>query len=485
MRSRLAQFLSAALQRDRMITPGDRLGVAVSGGADSIALLRLLVEIRERLGISLVVLHFDHQLRPDSASDARFVEKLARTFQIPFIESSGDVKAAATRHKWNLEDAARRLRYQFFAKVIEQGRVTRVAVAHTMDDQAETVLARILRGAGPAGLAAIYPVAGHIIRPLLGIRRAALRKYLDDLGQSWREDATNRDTSRQRARIREHLLPLLERDFSPRAVEHLANLARLSAEEGRFWDALIEDRFAVSAHRRPSGVAIAVEALLTPLPLVSEHHALRSVTERLIRRLYQEMRGDRLQLTSSHIEQVIRLATLSSSGRRLELPGGVRVTRNFGELVFSRDKAAPPRRARSKTERGTVGYRYVVKLKDRGTTDVSVPELGTRFRLKVIDWPQRARETTLRSVLDAGRLSNPLILRSWHPGDGYCPLGRRKRRKLKEMLRSARVAAGERSLWPVLESGGQVVWAKGMVPAADCSVGDETCAGLLIEERNL
>jgi tRNA(Ile)-lysidine synthase len=284
--------------------------------------------------------------------------------QIPFIESGADVKAAAKRHKWNLEDAARRLRYEFFAKVVEQGRATRIAVAHTMDDQAETVLARILRGSGPSGLAAIHPVAGHIVRPLLGFRRSELRKYLADLGQSWREDSTNRDISRQRARIRENLLPLLERDFSPRAVEHLANLARLFAEEGRFWDALIEDRFTACVVRKAAGASIAIRDLLSPLPLTNSTGAasqpLRSVTERLIRRLYQEVRGDRLQLASAHIEQVIRLATVSSSGRRIELPGGVRVARNFDNLLFSREKAAPQesrtiRKAAPKTERHPPG----------------------------------------------------------------------------------------------------------------------------------
>ncbi len=131
-----------------------------------------------------------------------------------------------------------------------KARATRVVVAHTADDQAETVLAHILRGTGPAGLAGIYPSVGSVVRPLLGERREDLREYLRGVGQDWREDSTNRDLSKQRARIREQLLPLLERDFSPRAVDHLAGLAELAREEEVFWNALVDDRFRALVRRR-------------------------------------------------------------------------------------------------------------------------------------------------------------------------------------------------------------------------------------------
>ena len=243
------RMLTRAIERSGLLLAGDRVGVAVSGGADSVALFRLLMAARSRLGITLAVLHFDHALRRESADDANFVEALARAHDIPFRGVRENVAAIAARNKWNLEDGARRLRYEFFNEAIRQGSVSRVAVAHTMDDQAETVLARILRGTGPAGLAGIRPDAadGKIVRPLLEARRADLRAYLESIGQAWREDATNRDISRQRARIREKLLPLLESDFSPRAVERLASLACLSREEAAFWNALTEDRFAALA----------------------------------------------------------------------------------------------------------------------------------------------------------------------------------------------------------------------------------------------
>src|SRR5579871_4201984 len=160
----LAQRILHAIEHHRMFRAGDRIGVGVSGGADSVALLRLLEQLREPLGIGLAVLHFNHQLRGAEAdADEAFVASLAAERGFEFLTGRGDVATAAREHGWNLEDAARRMRYGFFEAAVREGKVTRVAVAHTADDQAETVLARLIRGTGPAGLAAIYPVKGHVV----------------------------------------------------------------------------------------------------------------------------------------------------------------------------------------------------------------------------------------------------------------------------------------------------------------------------------
>lgn len=491
----LEQRVLACIRETRMLAPGDRAGVAVSGGADSVALLRLLESLRESLGITLIVVHFDHGLRgADSEADARFVEELARARGLEFVLDREDVAAAAARHKWNLEDAARRLRYAFFERLVAEGRVTRVVVAHTADDQAETVLAHMLRGTGPAGLAGIYPVAGPVVRPLLRERRENLRGYLRSLGQDWREDVTNLDVRRLRARIRQRLLPLLERDFSPQVVNHLAGLARLAREEETFWAALVEDRFRALVQRSGANLEIRVHDLLAPMavsrdgaaPAGEETAALRALTERLIRRLYQEMRGDRRGLTAHHVEQVIHLASQSASGRRVELPGGIVVARNFDGLMISRTRrmGTPLRPSEAAAPAGA--YRHDVSLPDRGTVRISVPESGTLFCLKVVDWPIAQRDTKRECpALDAGLLRAPLILRNWQPGDAYRPLGHRRIRKLKEMFRLRRVLSEERALWPVIESGGRVAWARGMPPADEFCAREGTRAGVLIEEHPL
>jgi tRNA(Ile)-lysidine synthase len=490
----LESRLLANIRQTRVLRAGDRVGVAVSGGADSVALLRILESLRGRLGITLLVLHFDHGLRDaESDGDARFVAELALARRLECVIERGEVAAIAVRNKWNIEDAARRLRYAFFERLVAERRATRVVVAHTADDQAETVLAHMLRGTGPTGLAGIYSAVGSVVRPLLAERRQDLRKYLRQIGQTWREDSSNADARRLRARIRQQLLPVLESDFSPQIIGHLATLANLARAEGVFWNALVEDRFRAVVKTREARLEISVRDLLGPMNLSSDPRSeareraepghlatpLRALTERLVRRLYQGVRGDRQGLGFAHVEQVIHLASESVSGRRLELPGGIIVERNFGGLIFSQQQV---RRSR-KNSHPSDAYQYIVSLPRQGVTTVSVPELNRRFCLKVIDWPFAARDTKRDSAaLDADRLRAPLIFRNWRPGDRYRPRGHRRSRKLKEMFLVGRIPSCDRAHWPVLESGGDLAWAKGMPAADEFCIREGTRAGVVIEE---
>ena len=212
----LAQRVTRYIRHRKLLHPGDRVGVAVSGGADSVALLRLFLELRAELGVVLSVVHFDHKLRgAESDADQQFVADLASQNKLDFHCESGDVARYSTAKRLSLETAAREMRYGFFKRLLLEGRMTRVATAHTLHDQAETVLLRIIRGAGTRGLAGIYPwlsvsssqfsacnrsaiehreqACASIVRPLLGVRRSEVEAYLASLGQSWREDSSNRD----------------------------------------------------------------------------------------------------------------------------------------------------------------------------------------------------------------------------------------------------------------------------------------------------
>jgi len=487
----LERQLLNSIRRTGMILPGDRVGIGVSGGADSVSLFRLLEALRKDLGVTLLILHFDHCLRgEESAADAQFVQSLARDHHFEFICDRADVSAFAKKHRLNLEDAARRLRYAFFERIVAESRVTRVAVAHTADDQAETVLARLLRGTGPSGLAGIYPLLGPVVRPLLDYRREQLRDYLRSLRQPWREDTTNTDISRQRAQIRSQLLPVLERDFSPAIVQRLNDLARLSREEHEFWNALVEDRFAsLSRTKGHRAIAITHADLLSPLPFhrVAALHSgaaapVKSLTERLIRRLYRGARGDYRDLTAKHVERVFQLAEQGTSGQQLDLPGGILVQRNFDEIIFSaRATPGTPRRS-SATNLVAPAYHYTVSVPASGTAYLSIPELGTRLFLKVIDWSSQQRDTIRDDALDADLLPRTLTLRNWQPGDAYRPRGRRQRHKLKELFLSRRVPRTQRSSWPVIEADGRIVWSRGMPPAADFCVREGTRFGVLVDE---
>ncbi|MHB8754181.1 MAG: tRNA lysidine(34) synthetase TilS [Candidatus Acidiferrales bacterium] len=472
-----------------MLRAGNKLGLAISGGADSVALLRLFDELRGELGITLRVLHFNHQLR-GTASDAdeAFVKSLAHAHGIECITESADVAAMARRDGWNLEDAARRMRYDFFATALSRGAADRVATAHTADDQAETVLTRIVRGTGLAGLSSIHPIRGKIIRPLIEVRRNDLRAFLAERQQEWREDATNRDTQRLRARVRHRLLTELEQNFSASITERLCDLAALARDDEQFWSALVEERFEQLVSRGSRGFSVDVKYLLSPMP-DSQHqrvlnvNSCRALTQRLVRRLYAESVHGEGQLSRKHVEQVIRFAVYGSSGRKLQLPGGVIVEREFDRMVFRSGGDDLEAKRGNRASHPSQSYEYELSFYNARSTAISIPELGRSFRLKMIDWPNAERDTRRQGVvLDAERLCAPLVLRNWNPGDAYQPFGRQRTRKLARMFIEGRISVTERALWPVLTSAGRVAWADRMPVAQEFSATDVTRTGLWIVE---
>jgi tRNA(Ile)-lysidine synthase len=488
------------IDRHAMIRPGDRIGIGVSGGADSVALLRIFAELRTPLGISVLVLHFHHQLRGAEADeDERFVKALAEEFDLEFESGRGDVAGEARLHGWNVEDAARRLRYRFFASASAARGLKRVAVAHTANDQAETVLAHLLRGTGLTGLAGIYPSAGLIIRPLLELGREELRGFLSDLGQPWREDATNQDISRVRARIRHQLIPLLLRDFDVAAVTRLSRLAKHARENETFWRWLEDERFHSLVSRESSGaISLRVEDLLSPLPTLipsagntngepeSTSAPTIALSRRLVRRIFSELQGGREQLTSRHVDSVMDLATRSQSGARIDLPG-VCIERIFDRLSFTRLLAALDPSQDGESSRRNCEFAYSVSRPGRlESASIVVTEISRRFNLKMVDWPPAQSDTVVGwGALDFDRVQWPLVLRNWRPGDSYRPHGSRRVRKLKRLLLESRVPRSARGSWPVLTSDGKVIWASGHPVAEEFAPHPGTQTGLMIGEEEI
>ena len=299
------------------------------------ALLRLLTKMRAELGVVVSVVHFNHKLRRKASdADEKFVTALAERLGVTLHVGNADVAGKAKREKANLEDAARRARYGFFARLADQGVVDVVATAHTMDDQAETVLAHILRGTGIAGLAGIHPVAGCVVRPLLSFRREELRKFLRAQKQSWREDATNRDTAKVRARMRKKLLPLLEKEFNPAAIEHIAGLAARAREQAAFVEHLSRQLFERLVVLDGSVARIGIAELLNPLKF-AEAEGCDVLRAKLILDIVESLRQRRGQISAGHINAIVQLARKEESGKRLQLPGGVDVLRERDALAFA------------------------------------------------------------------------------------------------------------------------------------------------------
>ncbi len=490
MRQSLVSRVQSAIEKQAFVRAGERVGVAVSGGADSVALLLLLVELRKQLGIVLSVVHFNHKLRgKDSDADEKFVAKLAEKHGLAFHAGRADIAAKAKRNRANVEDTARRARYQFFARLVEDGRVDKVAVAHTADDQAETVLAHILRGTGLAGLGGIHPELGHVVRPLLGVRRAGLRAYLRSKKQTWREDATNRDTTRMRARIRKKLMPILEKQFQAAVVEHLATLAELAREDEAFLGALADDHMRRCVENDTGSAKISAADLLnfsrkkdftTEGTERTEEEAEKNfaICRRIVRRIVGELKPREGQLNAAHVRSILELAESGENGKCLSLPGGVEVRREQDSLIFCAGDAVAKANRRKPLE-----FARAINL--HGTqVDVSVPELGCVFRFRVIDWPAKRGDTIEKGfVLDRDALQSPLVLRNWRPGDKLRPCGHRSAHKLKRLLNQKRVSRWEREGWPVLTSGGLLAWARGFPAAAEFAASDKTRSGVVITEE--
>jgi len=518
VRATFAQRVLTAIQKQELFAAGSRVGVAVSGGADSVALLRLLLELQDELGVVLSVAHLNHKLRGKASdADEKFVAKLAETHGLTLHVECVNVSAKARREKANLEDAARRARYDFFARLVAEKKVERVAVAHTADDQAETVLAHILRGTGLAGLGGIHPETGSVVRPLLHVRRAELRAYLRSKKQKWREDATNQDMSRMRARIRKKLLPLLERQFQPATAEHLVALAEFAREDERFLDRITRQRCDAVAKQEANGVRVAIVDLASPMEkgdfnseetdgITNSSEKRRktekfdALTKRMLRRLIEMARVEAAprgsQITAQHVAAVLELGRHGESGKTLQLPGGVDVRRERDELVFlqhvgtkSRDtRTANAKHAEAMVPSGIdeakpATYEHQIDIQN-GTATLTVPQVSCVFRFRVIDWPTNRGETRESgAVLDRDRLRGPLVLRNWRPGDRLQPSGHQKAHKLKRLLNEKHVSRWAREGWPVVTSAGTLVWARGFPVAAGFAAGETTRQAVAIAEE--
>jgi tRNA(Ile)-lysidine synthase len=458
----LAQSVLAYVRKHDLIHPGDRVAVAISGGADSVALLRLMLELRDELGIILSIVHLNHQLRgPDSDADEQFVRELAKAHDLEITCESRDVKSFASERKLSLEAAAREARYEFFGRVL-QSAANRLATAHTLDDQAETVLLKLTRGAGTRGLAAVFPqlVVGRgssivdsearnrpaIVRPLLGTRRSQLRNYLDEIGQPWREDATNQDLRHARNRIRHEILPQLERDLNPSVAEALAETAEIARAEEEYWSAEMRRLLPQIVSQRGGSVALEIPALHS-LPLALQRRLVRAAAESV-----------GLTLRFSHVEEALSLAR---QGESAALPNGWTVTRHAGELIF--EACSGP----------THAYEYPLAVPGK----IKIAEAALALEVALI---KQESTPACDGLLDSRFAGHALIVRNWRPGERFWPAHTKQPKKIKELLQDRHITGVEKRLWPVIASGDEIVWVRGFGVGRDFQA--KSASAILIRE---
>jgi tRNA(Ile)-lysidine synthase len=454
------------ISRYNMLRPGGRVVAAVSGGADSVFLLHSLSQLAPRLNATLAgVAHLNHKLRGDaSEEDERLVACMAKSLGVPYYRE----EARLIQTGGNLEQACRRARLEFFSNLIREGKADRIATGHTRDDQAETVLFRMLRGSGLTGLAGILPVTGEgLIRPLLNTSRAQIEEFLNARGIPWREDASNSDPRFARNRIRHTLLPQLEREWNPDLRESLARIADLAGEEERSWRAKIEGLFqkmlaGKTAVERCGGVEISTDAL-SRLP--------KAVARRLVRRLIRQAGGGAAEF--EHVERTVELARGERGSGCLELPG-LLVVRSFHWLRF-----APAGSGNAEPE--AMQIKVVPGFRGRYPWD------NGRVCLELTETPLAATESgsvaCVRLKWKGNETSARLELRGWRDGDRYRPRGRSRDQKLKEMFQKARVPSWKRGFWPIVTNGSKILWAREFGPAEDPGLSGGSGAWLRIWEE--
>jgi tRNA(Ile)-lysidine synthase len=361
--------------------------------------------------------------------------------RVPVAESGG-----------NLEQAARRARHQFFSHLIKDGVANRVATGHTADDQAETVLFRLLRGSGLAGLSGILPVTREgIVRPLLDVTRADVVEFLRARDFDWREDASNRDARFARNRIRHSLLPQLAREWNPHVSESFAHLADLAREEEQWWREEISRMAQDLLIPTQGGIEIDANRLAA-LP--------KAVARRLVRSACPLSPG------FSAVERILDLAAQPEGKGKLELPGLV-VIRSFDWLRFT----PPGRPSRPEPIHPKVPGRY------------PWPGGAAQVCFEIAEG-NRARTGCASLKLREGRLPAPLELRSWSAGDHYRPAGHSRDQKIKELFQAARIPSWRRQFWPIVASGSKILWVRGFGAAAELAAEDQPGSVLRIWEEN-
>ena len=567
----LTERVLGHIRRDELLRAGDRVGVAVSGGIDSVALLRLLLELRDELGIVLSIVHFNHKLRgADSDADEAFVSELARAHDLEFQVDRDDVAGRAREENLSVETAARELRYGFFRYLLGEenpsgaeaqvhgevedrsaqsaappkgetqglkpgsgepllrgaeasvfhssaesralpkpARFDKIVTGHTLDDQAETVLMRLIRGAGMRGLGGIYPrlpvedddgeLCGEIVRPLLAIRRRELEQYLKDIGQPWREDSTNADHAFTRNRLRKLVLPVLENEFNPAVAENLADLADIARGEEDYWENEISGwHGTVVQWSEPEWARKPVRSeLITIAPLGPSTDSLQpkiddapwlvmnasvsrawfvTESEAVQRRLIKVI-GEHagIPLEFKHVEEIRRLADHDSEGKEFSLPLGWKFVREADELIF----LTPDLRV----EQPAQDYDYELTIPGR----IVIPELASAIEIRRVPVGSESGYNP-DHLLDADSLRGPLRVRNWRAGDRFWPAHTKSPKKIKELLQERQVSGPERKLWPLIllgaEQGAEILWLRGF-PAPAKYAAKPGRAALMISEKPL
>jgi tRNA(Ile)-lysidine synthase len=453
-----------AIREFAMLTQGDHILVAVSGGADSMALLHCLHRLSSKYCLKLTVAHLNHRIRDaEGDADAEFVRKISIDLGLPFVYESIEVKQKALASHQNIEDLARTLRYDFLRRTAAQTGATKIAVGHNLNDQAETILFRFIRGSGLEGLAAIHPVVeGSIIRPLIDCSRELIRDYLEQQNIGYREDSTNRDLRYARNRIRQELLPYIQTHFNPQVFSALSREASLARETWAFIQSQAMTAYTALRSQTEEGLSLKI-------PMILELHP--ALQKQVLRLALKECLGSIRGVGSVHIQSLLSQCKTACSGDEICLPNGCTAIRQFDSLLLLNRSLKPD-------------LALACTLPIPG--QCAIRDGAIAFRCKLVNTPNLSimkQSVSHQAFLDKEALPDFLTIRSRVPGDRYGGTGHKK---IKKMLIDAKIPLLERASLPMIVAGNAVVWIPGFRPAANYAAkpSSETCLMIEISHRS-
>lgn len=447
------------MEKEGMAHRGSRIVAGVSGGADSVCLLAVLVRLKDSCGWQIAAVHVNHGLREEAGEDARFVEQLCERWEIPFFLREEDVNARAKQWGMSEEEAGRRVRYQAFEEAAESFGADRIAVAHNRDDRAETLLFHLFRGTGLKGMASIRPVRGNIIRPLLDTGREEIEEWLEKNGLAWRMDRSNETDTYTRNRIRRHVLPYVEKEICAEAKAHLAQAAGLLEQTADFVERQADAALKECLICQSEGeMRLNAERFLQNEDLIQTH---------LLKLALEKLGNGGRDIGMRHIRDVQALF-FRQSGKRLILPGGLEARKGFGEVLLRKTAERGNDQAFSRE------IDLMQAVRENGRAEAEIPGLGT-LEVTLLHWEksQRIEQKTYTKWLDYDRIKS-LVLRIRKPGDYLFINDRMQRKSLKEYLIEEKIPASERGHQPLLADGSHILWVLGHRISSAVKVSEST-----------
>ncbi len=454
MNSEMISRVRDTLNKFSMLHDVKRVVAAVSGGPDSTAMLHTLFLLRDEFGIELAVAHLNHNLRgEESKRDHRFVREKASEYGLEFFDCTLRAGLLKENSGEGLQAAARERRLAFLFDTAKKFKASRIAVGHTMDDQAETMLMRVITGSGLAGLSGMWPVRGLLIKPLIKISRAEVMAFIKRQGLNYIVDSSNLKDSYLRNNIRHRLMPFIKENYNPSIVPTLARTAELLRHDNNYIEA-------IARH-------LGVELKKTQREVVLDAGRLQGLHHALLTRVFLSSAGSfskRSRISSSHISAFIELVNSEKPNLSITLPGGLTVRREYGRIILT-----PRPLPVAKPFETVLLAPGVTKIKGVGRL------VATVIEGRHVSWGKGT------ACFDYEAIGKKLKARSFHPGDRIRPFGMKGHRKVKDIFIDEKVPIGRRGRTPLVFAGDEVLWVAGIRQSEACRVNQDTAKTLKVK----